>query len=309
MADGVVLSERCNGMDPSRTLHCKKAPLPGMVVCADHATPEATHYLAHEVAQLRAALARAEGEREEAERCIETQRAEIASCHAEIEEWQTASGLCVPSEEQGGDPGGVEPRHLAEYLAGYDERTRKLIEELNEVEEDRRRWRSLADQNAEHADAAMRHNVALHDGITRICAGAIPADLKCYLLRLLVPGGEVMGYEYDVFREVAERIDAGKGTAADAMAYLGGSYLCNLGDIPSKAIGILASSLAAALKERGEVAGAVKAEVARLEEIVQKSHRCHPYPDTCESCGRERLAEDVIDALRAALAGKEGANG
>ncbi len=42
--------------------------------------------------------------------------AEVAALSAEIEAWQEASGLCVPAEEKGGDPGGVRPKHLAAYL-------------------------------------------------------------------------------------------------------------------------------------------------------------------------------------------------
>jgi hypothetical protein len=43
-------------------------------------------------------------------------KTEIAALKAEIEEWQDASGLCVPSEERGGDPGGVKPKHLRQHM-------------------------------------------------------------------------------------------------------------------------------------------------------------------------------------------------
>lgn len=42
--------------------------------------------------------------------------AENARLAAIVEEFQDASGLCVPSEERMGDPGGVQPRHLAKRV-------------------------------------------------------------------------------------------------------------------------------------------------------------------------------------------------
>lgn len=54
----------------------------------------------------------------------------VAELEAEIEAWQMASGLCVPPEDKGGDPGGVKPSHLAAHLnelnarlAGYHDNT------------------------------------------------------------------------------------------------------------------------------------------------------------------------------------------
>lgn len=52
------------------------------------------------------------GERDEATGRAERAESALAEAQAEIEEWQDASGLCVPAEEHGGDPGGVRPEHL-----------------------------------------------------------------------------------------------------------------------------------------------------------------------------------------------------
>lgn len=39
-----------------------------------------------------------------------------------VEEWQLATGLVCPSEERGGDPGGVTPTHLSEHLRALREK-------------------------------------------------------------------------------------------------------------------------------------------------------------------------------------------
>jgi hypothetical protein len=47
-------------------------------------------------------------------------KAELAEARDLIAAWQDASGLCCPSEERGGDPGGVKPHHLARDLERRD---------------------------------------------------------------------------------------------------------------------------------------------------------------------------------------------
>jgi len=44
----------------------------------------------------------------------------IAALEAQVEAWQLASGLTVPAEERGGDPGNVTPEHLRQHLAALE---------------------------------------------------------------------------------------------------------------------------------------------------------------------------------------------
>lgn len=53
-------------------------------------------------------------------------REELAVAHETIDAFQTASGLCVPAEEQGGDPGGVQPRHVEEHVHALAKRVEEL---------------------------------------------------------------------------------------------------------------------------------------------------------------------------------------
>ncbi len=50
--------------------------------------------------------------------------------HDEIVEWKEATGL-----EVGGDPGGVEPRHLVEHIQQMDKELDRLKREMNEARE------------------------------------------------------------------------------------------------------------------------------------------------------------------------------
>lgn len=51
-----------------------------------------------------------------------------------VEEWQLATGLVCPSEERGGDPGGVTPTHLSEHLRALRERQKRLDILLRDVD-------------------------------------------------------------------------------------------------------------------------------------------------------------------------------
>jgi hypothetical protein len=66
-------------------------------------------------------------------------RAVVVEQEREIEKWQTASGLCAPAEELGGDPGGVTPAHLAnhikELLECIDKLNRQAVAAETRVEE------------------------------------------------------------------------------------------------------------------------------------------------------------------------------
>jgi len=53
-------------------------------------------------------------------------REENARLGETVEAFQEASGLCVPAEENGGDPGGVQPRHVEEHVHALAKRVEEL---------------------------------------------------------------------------------------------------------------------------------------------------------------------------------------
>ena len=63
-------------------------------------------------------------------------REKLAAAHGTIDAFQTASGLCVPAEEQGGDPGGVQPRHVEEHIHALAKRVEALETLLAEWHEE-----------------------------------------------------------------------------------------------------------------------------------------------------------------------------
>lgn len=52
---------------------------------------------------------------------------------AKVEAFQLASGLCVPAEEKGGDPGGVEPHHVERYIGKVEAERDEAIKRAEEV--------------------------------------------------------------------------------------------------------------------------------------------------------------------------------
>jgi len=48
--------------------------------------------------------------------------------------FQEASGLCVPAEENGGDPGGVQPRHVGNHIDKLTKQADALAKRVEELE-------------------------------------------------------------------------------------------------------------------------------------------------------------------------------
>jgi hypothetical protein len=78
------------------------------------------------IAAARTSLPEALDEIERLRARVDDLETELAGCHDRETEWQTATGLT-----RGGDPGGVEPRHLLEH-----------IKALSRLEQAARAWRT-----------------------------------------------------------------------------------------------------------------------------------------------------------------------
>ena len=63
--------------------------------------------------------------------------------------WQHATGLCVPSEEDGGSPGGVKPKHLILDLRKRETEVERLKKALTSEAECASRWRAEAELRRE----------------------------------------------------------------------------------------------------------------------------------------------------------------
>jgi len=67
-----------------------------------------------------------ENERDALKAELRKLREENARLGETVEAFQEASGLCVPAEENGGDPGGVQPRHVEEHVHALAKRVEEL---------------------------------------------------------------------------------------------------------------------------------------------------------------------------------------
>ena len=70
--------------------------------------------------------------------------------------WQHATGLCVPAEEDGGDPGGVKPKHLVIELRKREAEVERLKQTLTAEGECASRWRAEAELRREQLRVAKR---------------------------------------------------------------------------------------------------------------------------------------------------------
>jgi len=90
----------------------------------------------------------------------ETDADTIARLAATIDAFQTASGLCVPPEEDGGDPGGVTPKHVADEFDGLRAEVARLRALLN------RKCDECGESPATHMSAELLR------GVCDVCAAS-----------------------------------------------------------------------------------------------------------------------------------------
>lgn len=93
---------------------------------------------------------------------LKTTIGHLGEAHETIMAFQEASGLYVPDEEKGGDPGGVEPRHVGNHIDRLTKRADGLAKRVEELEDMARElWfhevvKYDARKNAEAIDAIVR---------------------------------------------------------------------------------------------------------------------------------------------------------